>query len=84
MSTLPGQFSDPRVVTLFGLLAVSTAVWVALGLRSRARGARHARPAVPLERVWHPQETVPLTPAEEDAFGRVVSSLSVGSAGRLP
>lgn len=80
MSSLPGQFSDPRVITLVGLLAVSTAVWVALSLRSRAR---RARAAAPLERVWHPHETVSLTPAEEDAFGQVVSRLSVGSAGRL-
>lgn len=82
MSSLPGQFAAPRVITLVGLLAVSTAVWAALGLRARAR-ARRARAAVPLERVWHPQETVSLTPAEEDAFGQVVSRLSVGSAGRL-
>jgi hypothetical protein len=80
MSSLPGQFSDPRVLTLFGLLAVCAAVWVALGLRSRAR---RARADAPLERVWHPQETVSLTPAEEHAFGQVVSRLSVGSAGRL-
>ncbi|MEU9865410.1 hypothetical protein AB0D99_31530 [Streptomyces sp. NPDC047971] len=80
MSSLPGQFSDPRVITLLGLLAVSAAVWVALGLRSRAR---RARAEAPLERVWHPQETVSLTPAEEHAFGQVVSRLSVGSAGRL-
>ncbi|WP_137988713.1 hypothetical protein [Streptomyces vilmorinianum] len=80
MSSLPGQFSDPRVITLFGVLAASAAVWVAQGLRARAR---RAQAAAPLERVWHPQETVPLTPAEEYAFGQVVSRLSVGSAGRL-
>ncbi|WP_329119316.1 hypothetical protein [Streptomyces sp. NBC_01353] len=80
MSSLPGQFSDPRVIALFGLLAVSAAAWVALGLRSRAR---RAQADAPLERVWHPQETVPLTPAEEHAFGQVVSRLWVGSAGRL-
>ncbi|MEV5974227.1 hypothetical protein [Streptomyces sp. NPDC051921] len=78
--TLPGQFSDPRVITLFGLLAVSAAVWVALGLRARAR---RERASAPLERVWHPQETVSLTPAEERAFGQVVSRLSLSSAGRL-
>lgn len=78
--TLPGQFSDPRVITLFGLLALSAAVWVALGLRARAR---RDRAATPLERVWHPQETVALTPAEEQAFGQVVSRLSLSSAGRL-
>ncbi|MFI8828402.1 hypothetical protein [Streptomyces sp. NPDC053431] len=77
---LPGQFSDPRVITLVGLLAVSAAVWVALGLRARAR---RERASGPLERVWHPQETVALTPAEERAFGQVVSRLSFGSAGRL-
>ncbi|MFI9115766.1 hypothetical protein [Streptomyces venezuelae] len=78
--SLPGQFSDPRVLTLFGLLAVSTVVWLSLGLRARTRRERaHA----PLERVWHPQESVPLTPAEEHAFGQVVSRLSQGSAGRL-
>ncbi|MCX2183343.1 hypothetical protein [Streptomyces sp. SKN60] len=78
--TLPGQFSDPRVLTLFGLLAVSAAVWVALGLRARTR---RERPLAPLDRVWHPQETIPLTPAEERAFGQVVSRLSVGAAGRI-
>ncbi|MEU8761121.1 hypothetical protein [Streptomyces sp. NPDC048659] len=78
--TLPGQFSDPRVLTLFGLLALSAAVWVALGLRARAR---RERARTPLERIWHPQETVALTPAEELAFGQVVSRLSLGSAGRL-
>ncbi|WP_306325342.1 hypothetical protein [Streptomyces venezuelae] len=78
--SLPGQFSDPRVLTLFGLLAVSTVVWLSLGLRARARRERaHA----PLERVWHPQESVSLTPAEEHAFGQVVSRLSLGPAGRL-
>ncbi|MFI8521326.1 hypothetical protein ACIGEZ_26420 [Streptomyces sp. NPDC085481] len=78
--TLPGQLSDPRVITLFGLLAVSAAVWVALGLRARAR---RASADTPLERIWHPQETVALTPAEERAFDQVVSRLSLGSAGRL-
>lgn len=78
--TLPGQFSDPRVLTLFGLLALSAAVWVALGLRARAR---RARAATPLERVWHPHETVALTPDEEQAFGQVVSRLTLSSAGRL-
>ncbi|KOX36423.1 MULTISPECIES: hypothetical protein [unclassified Streptomyces] len=74
---LPGPFSDPRVTTLFGLLAVSTVTWLALGLRARARNG------TPLERVWHPQESVPLTPAEEHAFGQVVSRLSPGPTGRL-
>ncbi|MGW4162211.1 hypothetical protein [Streptomyces sp. NPDC004788] len=80
--TLPGQFSDPRVLTLFGLLAVTVTVtvWVAVGLRARTR---RQRAAAPLERVWHPQESVALTPAEERAFGQVVSRLSPGSAGRL-
>ncbi|MFD3663070.1 hypothetical protein ACFWVF_21155 [Streptomyces sp. NPDC058659] len=78
--SLPGQFSDPRVLTLFGLLAVSTAVWLTLSLRARAR---RDRAAGPLERVWHPQESVQLTPAEEHAFGQVVSRLSFGSPGRL-
>ncbi|MER8046061.1 hypothetical protein [Streptomyces sp. NPDC094032] len=78
--TLPGQFSDPRVITLFGLLALSAAVWFALGLRARAR---RDRANTPLERIWHPQETVALTPAEEHAFGQVVSRLSLGTAGRL-
>ncbi|MET9377983.1 hypothetical protein ABZX98_28275 [Streptomyces sp. NPDC002992] len=80
MSTLPGPFSDPRAITVLGMLAASAAGCVALGLRARAR---RAQAAAPLERVWHPQETVPLTPAEEHAFGQVVSHLSVGSAGRL-
>ncbi|MCT4356391.1 hypothetical protein M5362_25005 [Streptomyces sp. Je 1-79] len=80
MSSLPGQFSDPRVITLVAVLAVSTMVWVALGLRARAR---RARAEAPLERVWHPQESVSLTPAEEQAFGAVASRLSMGSAGRL-
>ncbi|MFJ5141229.1 hypothetical protein [Streptomyces sp. NPDC088707] len=80
--SFPGQFSDPRVITLFGLLAVSTAVWLSLGLRARARDRRD-RARTPLERVWHPQESIPLTPAEEHAFGQVVSRLSPGSAGRL-
>ncbi|MEU3746755.1 MULTISPECIES: hypothetical protein [Streptomyces] len=79
---LPDQFSDPRVLTLFGLLAVSTAVWLTLGLRARAR-TRRDRTVSPLERVWHPQETVQLTPAEEHAFGQVASRLSFGSPGRL-
>ncbi|MFD8977173.1 MULTISPECIES: hypothetical protein [Streptomyces] len=81
--SLPGQLSDPRVITLLGLLAVSTAVWLTLGLRARARARRDDRAAGPLERVWHPQESVPLTPAEERAFGQVVSRLSLGSPGRL-
>ncbi|MEU3689361.1 hypothetical protein [Streptomyces narbonensis] len=79
---LPDQFSDPRALTLFGLLAVSTAVWLTLGLRARARTRRDPT-ASPLERVWHPQESVQLTPAEEHAFGQVVSRLSFGSPGRL-
>ncbi|MFC9341031.1 hypothetical protein ACFT0G_11065 [Streptomyces sp. NPDC057020] len=78
--SFPGQFSDPRVITLFGLLAVSTVVWLSLGLRARAR---RDKARTPLERVWHPQESIPLTPAEEHAFGQVVSRLSPGSAGRL-
>ncbi|WP_395361182.1 hypothetical protein ACHGLA_15860 [Streptomyces sp. YH02] len=81
--SLPGQFSDPRVITLFGLLAVSTVVWVSLGLRARARDRRDRAARTPLERVWHPQESIALTPAEEHAFGQVVSRLSPGSAGRL-
>lgn len=74
----PGQFSDPRVLTLFAVLAVATGVWLATGLRARARRSR-----TPMARVWHPQESVPLTPAEELAFGRVVSRLSLTSTGRL-
>ncbi|GHF96931.1 hypothetical protein ACFFSH_08045 [Streptomyces filamentosus] len=74
----PGQFSDPRVLTLFAVLAVATGVWLAAGLRARARRSR-----TPMARVWHPQESVPLTPAEELAFGRVVSRLSLTSTGRL-
>ncbi|MFC9795766.1 hypothetical protein [Streptomyces sp. NPDC057695] len=77
--SLPGQFSDPRVITLFGLLAVSTVVWLSLGLRARARD----RARGPLERIWHPQESIVLTPAEEHAFGQVVARLSQGSPGRL-
>lgn len=77
--SLPGQLSDPRVLTLFGLLAVSTVIWLTLGLHARRRD----RAATPLERVWHPQESVALTPAEEHAFGQVVSRLSPGSPGRL-
>lgn len=81
MPSLPGPFSDPRVITLLGLLAVSATAWaMALGQRARAR---RARADMPLERVWHPQESVSLTAAEEDAFGQVVSRLSLGSAGRL-
>ncbi|MFD5106400.1 hypothetical protein [Streptomyces cinereoruber] len=76
---LPGRFSDPRALTLAGLLAVSTATCLALGLRARAR---RARAGVPLERVWHPQESVPLTPAEEHAFGQVAARLSPGPAHR--
>ncbi|MET9727123.1 hypothetical protein [Streptomyces zaomyceticus] len=79
--SLPGPFSDPRVLTLFGLLAVSTVVWLSLGLRARARDRRD-RARTPLERIWHPQESVELTPAEEHAFGQVVSRLGL-SAGRL-
>ncbi|GHG39824.1 hypothetical protein [Streptomyces zaomyceticus] len=80
--SLPGPFSDPRVLTLFGLLAVSTVVWLSLGLRARARDRRDGT-RTPLERIWHPQESVELTPAEEHAFGQVVSRLGLGSAGRL-
>ncbi|MFH8582045.1 hypothetical protein OHB11_21790 [Streptomyces zaomyceticus] len=80
--SLPGPFSDPRVLTLLGLLAVSTVVWLSLGLRARARDRRD-RARSPLERIWHPQESVELTPAEEHAFGQVVSRLDLGSAGRL-
>ncbi|CAM5489143.1 hypothetical protein GCM10010222_72030 [Streptomyces tanashiensis] len=79
---LPGQFSDPRVITLFGLLAVSTVAWLTLSLRARARTRRQAA-GTPLDRVWHPQESVALTPAEEHAFGQVVSRLTLGPAGRL-
>ncbi|MFF1512034.1 hypothetical protein [Streptomyces sp. NPDC058326] len=75
--SLPGRFSDPRVITLVCLLAVPTVVWLSLSLRSRARD----RARTPLERVWHPQESVELTPAEEHAFGQVVSRLSSGSPG---
>ncbi|WP_225800361.1 hypothetical protein [Streptomyces sp. NK15101] len=80
--SLPGPFSDPRVITLFGLLAVSTVAWLTLNLRARAR-ARRELAGLPLERVWHPQESVPLTPEEEQAFGQVVSRLTPGPAGRL-
>ncbi|MEU8523227.1 hypothetical protein [Streptomyces sp. NBC_01216] len=80
MPSLPGPVSDPRVITLIGLSAASATVW-ALALRRRAR-ARRARAETPLERIWHPQESVSLTAAEEDAFGEVVSRLSPGSAGR--
>ncbi|MFJ3501373.1 hypothetical protein [Streptomyces sp. NPDC090135] len=75
---LPGRFSDLRTITLFGLLAATTAT--CLGLRARA--ARRARAGVPLERVWHPQESVPLTPAEEHAFGQVAHRLSPGPVHR--
>ncbi|MFB7866237.1 MULTISPECIES: hypothetical protein [unclassified Streptomyces] len=78
--TVPGQFPDPRVITLFGLVAVSAAVWVALGLRARAR---RERASTPLERVWHPHESVALTPAEERTFDQVVSRLSLGAPGHL-
>ncbi|MEU3606490.1 hypothetical protein AB0E83_13710 [Streptomyces sp. NPDC035033] len=77
--TVPGQFSDPRVLTLFAVLAVATGIWLTMGLRAR----RRARTPTPLDRVWHPQESVPLTPAEELAFGQVVSRLSLTSSGRL-
>ncbi|MFJ5832465.1 hypothetical protein [Streptomyces sp. NPDC093089] len=80
--SLPGQLSDPRILTLFGVLAVSTVVWLTLGLRARDRD-RRGRAGTPLERVWHPQESVALTPAEEHAFGQVVSRLSPGAPGRL-
>ncbi|MGY3844229.1 hypothetical protein ACWV2X_03075 [Streptomyces hydrogenans] len=76
--SVPGQFSDPRVLTLFAVLAVATGAWLAAGLR-----ARRIRSLTPMDRVWHPQESVPLTPAEELAFGQVVSRLSLTSAGRL-
>ncbi|MFC9734735.1 hypothetical protein ACH4MA_33455 [Streptomyces roseolus] len=78
--SVPGPFSDPRVLTLFAVLAVATGVWLATGLRARARRIRSLSP---MERVWHPQESVPLTPAEERAFGQVVSRLSLTSSGRL-
>ncbi|MER5206765.1 hypothetical protein [Streptomyces sp. NPDC002825] len=80
--SLPGQFSDPRVITLFGLLAVSTVAWLTVSLRARA-AARREQAGTPLERVWHPQESVELTPAEEHAFGQVVSRLTLGQPGRL-
>ncbi|MEV4947587.1 hypothetical protein [Streptomyces sp. NPDC053755] len=80
MSPSHRTFSAPRVLSLLGLLAASAAVGTAHALRSRAR---RARAATPLDRVWHPRETVPLTAAEEDTFGQVVSRLSLGSAGRL-
>ncbi|MGW8764640.1 hypothetical protein ACWGN5_19250 [Streptomyces sp. NPDC055815] len=80
--SLPGQFSDPRVITLFGLLAVSTVAWLALSLRARA-AVRREHAGTPLERVWHPQESVELTPAEEHAFGQVASRLTLGRPGRL-
>lgn len=78
--SLPGPFSDPRVITFLGLLAFSTATWLTLNLRARAR-ARRAPADPPLERVWHPQESVPLTPAEEHAFGQVVSRLTQDPTG---
>ncbi|MEU5220111.1 hypothetical protein AB0G79_28500 [Streptomyces sp. NPDC020807] len=81
--SFPGQFSDPRVITLFALLAASTAIWLAMSLRSRARDRRERAAATPLERVWHPQESVALTREEEDAFGRLVSRLSLTAPGRL-
>ncbi|MFD3533560.1 hypothetical protein [Streptomyces sp. NPDC058664] len=74
--SLPGPFADPRVITFFGLLAVSTVVWLSRSLWSRDRAG------TPLERVWHPQESVELTPAEEHAFGQVVSQLSPDPPGR--
>ncbi|MFF6834725.1 MULTISPECIES: hypothetical protein [unclassified Streptomyces] len=77
---LPGRFSDPRTITFFGLLAATTAAGLTLGLRVRA--ARRDRAGVPLERVWHPQESVPLTPAEEHAFGQVAHRLSPGPVHR--
>ncbi|MFF7182900.1 hypothetical protein [Streptomyces sp. NPDC008121] len=80
MSPSPGPFPDRRLIPFLGLLAVSAVVGVSAGLRFRAR---RARAGAPLDRVWHPRETIPLTAAEEDAFGQVVSRLSLGSAGRL-
>ncbi|MFI1718037.1 hypothetical protein ACIGW4_28825 [Streptomyces sp. NPDC053513] len=80
--SLPGPFSDPRVIALVGVLAVSTVTWLTLGLRARARARREPTGTL-LERVWHPQESVPLTPEEEHAFGQVVSRLTPGPAGRL-
>ncbi|MFF8413623.1 hypothetical protein [Streptomyces omiyaensis] len=77
--TVSGQFSDPRVLTLFAVLAAATGVWLTTGLRAR----RRSRARTPMDRVWHPQESVPLTPAEELAFGQVVSRLSLTSSGRL-
>ncbi|WP_282693083.1 hypothetical protein [Streptomyces sp. CC208A] len=77
--SVPGPFSDPRVLALFALLAVVTGVRLTRGLRAR----RRSRARTPLDRVWHPQESVPLTPAEELAFGEVVSRLSLTSSGRL-
>ncbi|MFE0642237.1 hypothetical protein ACFW2Y_11605 [Streptomyces sp. NPDC058877] len=78
--SVPGPFSDPRVITLFGLLAVSTVTWLTWSLRAHAR---RERASAPLARVWHPQESVELTPAEERAFGQVVSRLAPGTADRL-
>lgn len=81
--SVPGQFSDVRTLSLFallgllGLVAVWAVVWVTLG-RQAARLSR-VRPAPPLDRVWHPQESVPLTPAEEEAFDEVVSRLTYGA-----
>ncbi|HEY9374017.1 hypothetical protein [Streptomyces sp.] len=60
-----------------GLLAVSAAVWAVL--RRRAARPRRTGPAQPLDRVWHPQESVPLTPAEEEAFDEVVSRWTFGA-----
>ncbi|MEF9883586.1 hypothetical protein [Streptomyces sp. P9-A4] len=56
--------------------------WLSLSLRARARDRRD-RAHTPPARVWHPQETTMLTPAEEHAFRQVVSRLSLGAAGRL-
>ncbi|WP_435969495.1 hypothetical protein [Streptomyces sp. Qhu_M48] len=70
------------MLTLFGLLAVSTVAWVALGPRARAR-VRRDRARTPLERIRHPRESTALTPEEEHAFDQVVSRLSLGGPGRL-
>ncbi|WP_418958452.1 hypothetical protein [Streptomyces tritici] len=63
-----------RPLGVLGLLAAaSAAAWAAV-TAARRRRAGTARPL--LDRVWHPQESVPLTPAEEEAFDDVVAHLT--------
>ncbi|WP_406862412.1 hypothetical protein ABZO31_18945 [Streptomyces sp. HUAS MG47] len=64
-----------RLAALALLAAAVAAAAAAVTATAAARRRREKTPH-PLDRIWHPQESVALTPAEEEAFDNVVAHLT--------